>query len=135
MNEFPAAGLDGVRAKPMVGVRVGTDGLVRPYVITNGRTDVADPMLSIEAAVVARGWPDALPGGAPTEVRRILELCRRPASIAELAAWVRLPVGVVRVLVADLVDQGLAEVGETTAGDEQHRVRLLERLLDGIRSL
>lgn len=84
--------------------------LVRPFMVTGGRTD-AD--LPIEAMVVdAAGGSATLPG--TEEYRRIYRLCSEPQAIAELSARASLPLGVTRVLVADLVESGalaIAEVG------------------------
>jgi hypothetical protein len=65
----------------------------------------------------------------------MLELCRETASIAELAARAHVPVGVARVLVADLAALGLVDLGRTAGIDDQDNIALLERLLDGIRAL
>jgi hypothetical protein len=109
--------------------------LVRPYVITQGRTKAAGATLALEAAVQARTSPDQFdPRGAP-EARRIVELCQRPLSIAEVSARLLLPVGVVRVLVGDLSAAGAVMVGTAASPDTATDITLLERLLDGIRAL
>ncbi len=56
-------------------------------------------------------------------------------SIAELAGRLHVPLGVSRVLVADLAVAGLVTVHLPRAADSHTDVRLLERLLDGIRAL
>jgi hypothetical protein len=113
------------------------DRLVRPYVVTRGRTHRAGSDLPIETVVVAVGSVDMLPGYVPSEAAAMLRLCADPMSIAELAARARVPVGVARVLVADLDELGLIRLGRVADADadEQHNVALLERLLDGIRAL
>jgi hypothetical protein len=109
--------------------------LVRPYVITQGRTKSSGATLALEAAVKARLQPDQFdPRGAP-EARRIVELCQRPLSIAEVSARLLLPVGVIRVLVGDLSAAGAVMVGTAATPDAATDVTLLERLLDGIRAL
>jgi hypothetical protein len=48
----------------------------------------------------------------------------------------RTPVGVVRVLIGDLADAQMVQVRQTDDERDEHRdVRMLERLLDGIRAL
>lgn len=112
-----------------------TDGparLVRPYVMTGGRTEPAAPDLRLETMVRATA---KAPSGPPpsAEARAILALCREPASLVEISARARLPVGVTRVLVADLAAEGLLET--TPPPSEQHDVAFLQRVLDGIREL
>jgi len=56
-------------------------------------------------------------------------------SVAELAARIGAPVGVVRVLVGDLADAGYVQVRAYLESGEHRDARLLERLLEGIRAL
>ena len=109
--------------------------LVRPYVITQGRTKAAGATLALESAVRARVVPEQFdPRGAP-EARRIVELCQHPLSIAEVSARMHLPVGVVRVLDGDLTAAGAVTIGAPATPDAATDITLLERLLDGIRAL
>lgn len=109
--------------------------LVRPYVVTSGRTSAPGERLALDAAVEARREPDDLDRMATPEARRILALCRAPVALAELAARLPLPVGAVRVLVGDLTATGAVAVVEPIEREPATNVRLLERLLDGIRAL
>jgi len=109
--------------------------LVRPYVLTKGRTTGTGGSLALETCVYAT---DAEPPqlDATPEARRIVYLCSdAPMPIAEVAARMMLPVGVIRVLVSDLTGSGALAVGEAAVRDTGKDVRLLERLLDGIRTL
>lgn len=86
---------------------VGVTGLVRPYMRTRGRTRA--PQFALEALVVTA------PGLDPATVRspewsRVCELCVRPTAVAEIAARLEWPFGVARVVIADVVDAGLATV-------------------------
>ena len=71
------------------------------------------------------------------EMRAIVELCRRMRTVAEIAALLKMPLGVVRVLLSDLADQGKIRVYGT--GPARHRASpdraLLERVLSGLRRL
>jgi len=109
-----------------------TPGLTRPYVLTGGRTRGAAD-LPLEAVVVTERA--TLPIGAAPEVVAIVALCRAPYSIVEIATHLRLHLGVVRVLVGDLTDQGVLAVGVTASSRLDERVHLLERLLEGVRAL
>jgi hypothetical protein len=69
------------------------------------------------------------------EMRAIVEVCRRMRTIAEIAALLKLPLGVVRVLVSDLADQGRLRVYGTGHGPGRPERALLERVLSGLRRL
>ncbi|HEY8215916.1 MAG TPA: DUF742 domain-containing protein [Acidimicrobiia bacterium] len=109
--------------------------LVRPYVVTRGRTASAGARVALEDAVESRQPPEQLDAMATPEARRIVALCVAPVSLAELAARLPLPVGAVRVLVGDLTDAGAVAVRESRSPDAATDVHLLKRLLDGIRAL
>jgi hypothetical protein len=108
--------------------------VVRPYVLTQGRTRAPEITYGLEAQVRAMVPPAKLDRVAAPEARRIVELCQTAQSVAEVAAHLSLPLGVTRVLVGDLVSVGALAVDDGTPGAESD-VALLERLLDGIRSL
>jgi Protein of unknown function (DUF742) len=111
-------------------------GLVRPYAMTGGRTRPRY-QLAIEALVSTAADPDRLRGQLP-EHQRICQLCREIKSIAEISALLAIPLGVVRILVADLAEAGLVAIhqpgGDESAGG-QPDVTLLERVLSGLRKL
>ena len=70
------------------------------------------------------------------ELRAIVELCRRMRTVAEIAALLTMPLGVVRVLVSDLADQGKIRVYGTGPARARSPDRaLLERVLSGLRRL
>lgn len=112
--------------------RPGGDGTeqspVRPYALTGGRT--ARAALPPET-VVAAAVPDGPVAGRPPEVARILELARPWRSVAELSALLRLPMGVVQVLVQDLDDGGLVHVHRPSPPSED--TDQLERALRELR--
>jgi Protein of unknown function (DUF742) len=112
-----------------------TPRLVRPYVITQGRTKAAGATLALEVQVRSCVHPGQFDPRAAPEARRIVELCQHPLSIAEVSARMLLPVGVVRVLVGDLTAAGAVMVGTPASPDAATDITLLERLLDGIRAL
>ena len=109
--------------------------IVRPYVLTRGRTHTPGPMLALEASIRSVNASGAFPIGASPESKRIVELCQPAMSLAELSARLTLPVGVVRVLVADLAAVDFVAVDDPRSADIANDVHLLERLLDGIRAL
>jgi hypothetical protein len=110
--------------------------VVRPYTLTRGRTRHERADLPLEALVRC-----VAPGGRTetTERRRILELTAREIlSVVEISAYLRLPLGVVRVLVGDLADDGLVLVHTGTATSQapaSTQLKVLESVLNGISSL
>ncbi|MFI1353185.1 DUF742 domain-containing protein [Streptomyces sp. NPDC020898] len=80
------------------------ESFVRPYTITHGRTaSVRDDLTLI--TVIATVVPDGRPGdrGLQPEHRQILQQCRTPVALAEVAAGLNLPVAVTKILVDDLI--------------------------------
>jgi hypothetical protein len=110
--------------------------LVRPYTLTAGRTDTAvdlpleAPVQTLQSALFHR-WP-------PHDVRgRIVQLCIKSPSVAEISAQLDVPLGVARVLVGDLVTSGYLRVSPTLtdASSRDERRELIGRTLRGLRAL
>lgn len=106
------------------------DSLVRPFVITGGRTRHARVHLRVEALVACTGLEPR--GGLQFEHASILDICRQPVSVAEVAARIGVPLGVAQILVGDLADAGLVRVHEATPNATP---ALLMRLIDAVRAL
>lgn len=111
--------------------------LVRPYARTGGRTKPGHD-LDLEALVVTtvngrEAWSSPLLN--PEHVQ-VIGLCVDTTSVAEIAARLSVPIGVARVIIADMVDLGLVEVGKTSAntGDERDPA-FLRRVLSGLQRL
>ncbi|MFI6641283.1 DUF742 domain-containing protein [Streptomyces sp. NPDC050504] len=113
---------------------------VRPYSLTGGRTR-AGRVLLVETFVGALEAPAVrgeLTGGerrTMPEMAAIVELCRRMRTVAEISALLKMPLGVVRVLLSDLADQGKIRVYGTGHGEGRPDRALLERVLSGLRRL
>ncbi|MEV7087075.1 DUF742 domain-containing protein [Streptomyces sp. NPDC093085] len=115
---------------------------VRPYQLTGGRTH-SGHVLQVETFVAAlepgEVHPELTDGGAPArvmpEMLAIIELCRRMRTVAEVSALLKMPLGVVRVLLGDLADQGKIRVYGTGREADQPDHALLERVLSGLRRL
>ncbi|MGX1477443.1 UNVERIFIED_CONTAM: hypothetical protein RKD50_006251 [Streptomyces canus] len=119
---------------------------VRPYSLTGGRTRFGHVLLveTFVASTAALEAPEERKeltnGGLKSvmpELRAIVELCRRMRTVAEIAALLKMPLGVVRVLLSDLADQGKIRVYGTGTGHGTGRPdrALLERVLSGLRRL
>jgi hypothetical protein len=103
--------------------------LIRPYAVTNGRTS-ASSELDLMSMVVATGSGNY--GSLEPDHTQALGLCLQPTTVAEVAARLRLPVAVAKVLLSDLIECGaLRAEPPQPASDASNRV-LLERLLDGL---
>jgi hypothetical protein len=110
--------------------------VVRPYVLTGGRTRPTGPTLALDTTIRTTITAISVPPRPDTpEAARIVELCHTPTSLAELAGRLTLPVGVVRVLVGDLAATATLTVDPPTPPGVATDVALLEKLLDGIRAL
>ncbi|SFW61634.1 DUF742 domain-containing protein [Amycolatopsis australiensis] len=108
---------------------------VRPYTRTGGRTR-SDHNLALEALVSTSDDGRRYRGVRSVEHRRICDLCLDTRSVAEIAAHLRLPLGVVKVLVGDMADIGLVLIHQTELilGDRSSR-EFMERVLAGLRAL
>ncbi|WP_436773031.1 DUF742 domain-containing protein [Yinghuangia sp. YIM S09857] len=107
--------------------------LVRPYAMTGGRTRPRY-QLALEALVTTTPQVANPPGLLP-EHQRICDLCRQVKSVAEISALISIPLGVARVLVADLAEAGLVVIHQPGNDQGQPDVTLLERVLSGLRKL
>ncbi|MEV0032137.1 DUF742 domain-containing protein [Nocardia sp. NPDC050793] len=109
--------------------------LIRPYALTRGRTMGAGHDLDIVTVVVSASRAPTLRRPEP-EYAEIVRLCRDPQSVAEVAANLKLPLAVTKILVGDLIGEGhlifRAPVQpEAGPGD----LNILRAVLDGIRKL
>lgn len=106
--------------------------LVRPYTITGGRTDATTTRLDLATQVMTL-QSEQEPAGLGPEHLAIVRLCRTPMSVAEIAAHVKVPLGVVRVLCADLVERGVVITRAPTQHSSQAPdLETLQAVLDGL---
>jgi hypothetical protein len=108
--------------------------LVRPYAVTGGRTQPRY-QLQIEAMVAASHYGARDLSVLAPECQAILGFCRDWRSVAEISAVLRLPLGVARVLVADMAVEGLVRVHQIDHAHGRPDLNLLERVLSGLRKL
>jgi Protein of unknown function (DUF742) len=112
-----------------------TGSLVRPYTRTGGRTR-SDYDLAIEALVSTSDRGKAPDAAVLPEHRSICGLCLDTRSVAEVAAHLRLPLGVARVLIGDMAGMGLVLIHQSgmVVGDRPS-IEFMERVLSGLRRL
>jgi hypothetical protein len=108
---------------------------LRPYAMTEGRTEPSGPDLAIEDLIGATSATADPPSWLSLEHRSIALACRETLSVAELAARVDLPLGVTRVLVGDLAGHGMVTVHRAPSHAGGPDVALLEQVLDGLQRL
>jgi Protein of unknown function (DUF742) len=108
--------------------------LVRPYALTGGRTRPAHDDLEMESLVSTTSLGETSLS-LSLERRSIALLCRDILSIAEISARLDLPLGVARVLVGDMAEEGLVTVHRPASVSDRPDLALLERVLYGLRTL
>jgi hypothetical protein len=109
---------------------------VRPFLLTAGRvagTESGTPV-PMETQVVSTAAGIAGMDRLAFERRDIVALCRRPQSLAEVAARLRLHLNVVRVLAEDLESTGNLAVYVPSPG-AFHHISVLRRVIDGLRAI
>jgi hypothetical protein len=109
--------------------------VVRPYAVIRGRTRPSGETLDLIAIITAvRGIrPD--PTDLDPEHFEVLRLCRLPTSVADLAADLDLPLGVVRILLGDLREQSLIAVHNPIPPARLPDAQILREVVDGLRRL
>lgn len=113
--------------------------VVRPYAMTRGRTQPSRGRFNVISLVLATGASAALELGMGPEHLAIVRMCRRPLSVAEVAAHLNLPLGTVRVLLGDLLERKLVQVREpqqpTSHSDGLPDNSVFEAAINGLRAL
>jgi hypothetical protein len=108
---------------------------VRPYVMTRGRLRPVRGNFDLISLVVATGPVPTEEVGLQPEHLAILDLCQLMQSVAEIAGYLDLPAGTVRVLVGDLLDQGFVPVEDPQPETNMSDTRMYQAVIDGLRAL
>jgi hypothetical protein len=107
----------------------------RLYTLTGGRSRAEDIPLDLVTLIVSESEPSA---GLQSEHVRILELCRAPTAVVEVAAELRLPVSIVKILLSDLLAAGRITARHprvVTTGSQLPAPDLLKQVLVGLHKL
>lgn len=107
--------------------------LIRPYSLTGGRTRPSREDLTMTSQVVA--VPSVEAAELDEELELILSVCVHPISVAEVASRSGFALGVLRVLLSDLVDQGRMVVHASGWEHRRPDTHMLRSVLDRIREL
>jgi hypothetical protein len=109
---------------------------VRSYVMTGGRTK-SNADLPIETLVRVTPQGQSAAPRLQLERKKIVQLATSPLSIAEVSAHLSIPLGVARVLVGDMAEEGFLTSFKPQHAQKGDRpdLKLLERVLDGLQAL
>lgn len=110
--------------------------LVRPYAMVSGRTrpKPAGEELTLTTQVRAlRTSSDH--SSLSVEHLEIIKLCRKPLSVAEVAAYLHAPLVVVKVLLSDLIQRGDVITRDPSRTAVPVDMNLLQKVLDGVRAI
>ena len=115
---------------------VGRAPAIRPFLLTTGRVSAGGtaPPIPVETQVVSTSAGLLALHSLTFEHRDIVAACRRPQSVAELAAGLRLHLNVVRVLAEDLRSAGHLAVHRPNATTAQD-LSVLRKVIDGLRAV
>jgi len=103
--------------------------LVRPFTICNGRTQ---PTISMDMLSMVRATGRVPRAHLEPEHSRALRLCTEPTTVAEIAAHLRVPVVIAKILVCDLIDCSAVTIRAPYPISDPKNRSLLEKLLNGL---
>ncbi|RVX43728.1 uncharacterized protein DUF742 [Nonomuraea polychroma] len=111
--------------------------LIRLYGLTGGRArpqgetfDLVAIVTTLGAGFTAYESAELIP-----EHRAVLSLCRRPTPVADVAAHLRLPLNVTRVILGDLRREGFVSIDRPRPAAQTIDERIYREVLHGLRSL
>ncbi len=113
--------------RPLVDEDAGP--LVRPYMASGGRTT---PSAQLDLLTLVWSTGRISLSQLEAEHGEVLLLCREPVSVAEVAAHLRLPSTVVKVLLSDLMEVGAVAVLSPDPAVDTTDQSVLEALLNGL---
>ena len=108
--------------------------VVRPYALTGGRTRPRGEFFDLLSSVIATRAGAASDLQLEPEYQEVVRQCRRPKSVADLASDLDLPLGVVRILLSDMRENGLITIRQP-ARIRPTDPQLLKDVADALRRL
>jgi Protein of unknown function (DUF742) len=109
--------------------------VVRPYALTQGRTRHAGASFDLVATVMTTPAALTEPAALAPEHMSVLQLAHAPTTVADIASDVDLPLGVVRIILADLRELGLVAIRHPVVMAERVDKHTLREVLHGLRGL
>jgi hypothetical protein len=109
--------------------------LVRPYVITNGRELPDSDQFSLITLVTAVSDHQQRPALLSPEQQSVLQMCSGGyLAVAEIVGHMRLPMGVVKILLSSLAEGGYLTTRAPVERARQVDKQILQEVLDGLRT-
>jgi len=103
--------------------------LVRPFTVSNGRTQ---PTVSMDLLSMVRATGLVPYAQLEPEHARALSLCSEPTTVAEIAAHLRLPIAIAKIVLSDLIDCEAVNVRAPYPISDPKSRSVLEKLLNGL---
>jgi hypothetical protein len=103
--------------------------LIRPYTVSNGRTEPTTPMELLSMVIATGRNPH---GQLGPDHAQALGLCGSVTTVAEVAARLRLPAVVTKILLSDLVDWGAVDARSPDPMAEASNPAVLETILNAL---
>jgi hypothetical protein len=107
--------------------------IVRPYALIRGRTRPSGEFDLMTMVTAVPGAEDDTYELEPEHLT-LLRLCRRPTPVADIAADLELPLGVVRILLSDVRERRLITVDQPVP-ERLTDPQLLREVADALRRL
>ena len=108
--------------------------VVRPYALTGGRTRPTGESIDLLALVSSTEADTVANMFLEPEYLEVMRQCRQPTSVADLASDLDLPLGVIRILLSDMREQGLILIRQPTR-TRMTDPRVLKDVADALRRL
>ncbi|MGP3961616.1 DUF742 domain-containing protein [Nonomuraea sp. 3N208] len=111
--------------------------LIRLFGLTGGRARPQGEAFDLVAIVTTVGASSGSYDSAELipEHRAVLSLCRRPTPVADVAAHLRLPLNITRVILGDLRREGFVTIERPRPVAQTIDERIYREVLHGLRSL
>jgi hypothetical protein len=103
--------------------------LIRPYTVSNGRTEPTTPMELLSMVIATGRRPH---GSLGPDHAQALELCGSVTTVAEVAARLRLPAVVTKILLSDLMDWGAVDTRAPDPMADSSNPAVLETILNAL---
>ena len=103
--------------------------LIRPYTVSNGRTEPTTRMELLSMVIATGRRPH---GQLGPDHAQALGLCDTVTTVAEVAARLRLPAVVTKILLSDLVDWGAVDARSPDPMADSSNPAVLETILNAL---
>jgi hypothetical protein len=103
--------------------------LIRPYTVSDGRTEPTIRMDLLSMVIATGRRPQ---GQLGPDHAQALVLCHSVTTVAEIAARLRLPAVVTKILLSDLVDWGVVDARAPDPMADSSNPAVLETILNAL---